>query len=343
MKQMMKILTVILAFGLANVFGQDALVGEHTNATYFAKQYTDIQGLLYSAIDNGFKAIRIAEGTYFMPRSLQIRVSNVSIFGSKASTVLQLNNTKMLGLAVFVFNDVSNVSIVDIEIDGYNNVSQSLYEMNGVAFVNVSYGFANDIHLKNFRNGMFVNNSTMISFNDIQVNASQHDGMLVRNSSNIIVSNSSFNSNGRHGINFQDNADNVIISFTNVSNHAVNGSCGLRLEDASIVSINNNNIDRNRIGICLKSIETIKLSRNMMTIINGQKCIHMVDVSQTEFMNNECNNKLIDPTIPPPSPRSVVSMPPPPPPKRKSSGSALVAFNIFTIIMIITTSVVLPL
>lgn len=342
MKQIMKFLAMMFAFGMTIVCGQEAIVGEHTNATFFAKQYTDIQGLLYSAIDNGYKTIRIAEGTYFMPRSLQIKVSNTTISGTHSLTVLQLNNTKMLGLAVFVFDDVSNVSIVNIEIDGYNNVSQALYEMNGIAFVNVSYGFANGIRLKNFRNGMFVTNSTMISFDNIQVDASQHDGMLVRKSNNVIVSNSSFNSNGRHGINFQDNADNVIISFSNVSNHAVNGSCGLRLEDASIVSINNNNIDRNRIGICLKSIKNIKLSRNMMTIINGQKCIHMGDVSQTEFMNNECNKKLIDPTIPPP-PKSVVITAPPPPPKRKSSGNALVAFNTFTIIMIITISVVITL
>lgn len=335
----MAVVTYVFMFMLVvasrNVMGMnETLIGEHTNATYFAKQYTDIQGHLYSALENGYENIRIADGTYFMARSLQINKHNVMLSGS-VNTILQVNNSKVLGLAMFVINGVSNVSISNMELDGYNNASKTLYELNGVALVNAVNAVVMRVSLKGFRNGVFTNASTSVKFVELNVSSSQHDGFLVRNSTDVVVSNSSTCCNGRHGINFFGNLSNIIVSSNNVSIHNFDSACAVKVEDGMDIVVNNNTISENEIGICLKKLVNVQVLMNVLNNVNEFKCIHINNITNSQFISNECNSKVIDPLTPPPMVVVPVS-PPPPPPKRKQKSASRI--SIMSCILVVVSA-----
>ena len=337
-------LMTVLAFD--NVMGQDeVLIGDHTNATYYAKQFTDIQEYLYSALQNGYSNIRIAQGTYYMARSLQINNDDIVIMGSvdaedKPITILQLNNTKVLGLAVFVLKGVSNVSISNLVLDGYNNASNASFELNGIAFVNVTEGSLSGVVLKSFRNGVYVNISTALTFHKINVSSSQYDGLLIRNTTNIEFFNSSTCCNGRHGINFFGNLTNITISSNTISSHKIDNACAVRVEDANGVFVESNNIFNNQVGVCLKSVSGVQLLSNVINSTKESKCIYISGITSSQFIKNECNAKVIDPLVPPPapSPKIVVATPPPPPPPKRKYKSSSYKNNM--IIIWVTVSVV---
>jgi len=312
----------------------ETLIGEHTNATYFAKQYTDIQGHLYSALENGYENIRIADGTYFMGRSLQINRHNVMLSGS-VDTILQVNNSRVSGLAMFVVNGVSNVSISNIELDGYNNASNSLYELNGVALVNAVNAVVMRVSLKGFRNGVFANVSRRVKFVELNVTSSQHDGFLVRNSTDIVLSNSSTCCNGRHGINFFGNLTNIVVSSNNVSIHNFDSACAVKVEGGMDVVLNNNALAINENGICLKNLVNVQVSRNVMNNVGDFKCIQINNITNSQFISNECNAKVINPLTPPPM--TVVTMsPPPPPPKRKQKSAS--SISVMSCILVVVSA-----
>lgn len=333
----MTVITYVFMFMLViasrNVFGMnETLIGEHTNATYFAKQYTDIQGHLYSALENGYDNIRIADGTYFMARSLQINKHNVMLSGS-VNTILQVNNSRVLGLAMFVINGVSNVSMSNIELDGYNNVSNSLYELNGVALVNAVNTVVMRVSLNRFRNGVFTNVSTRVKFVELNVSSSQHDGFLVRNSTDVVISNSSTCCNGRHGINFFGKLSNIAISSNNVSFHQSDSACAVKVEDGMDIVVNNNIISKNEIGICLKKLVNVQVSMNVLNNVNEFKCTSINNITNSKFINNECNAKVIDPLTPPPMVIEPMSPPPPPPKRKQKSASRMSIMSCISVVV----------
>lgn len=333
-------IVVLMIIASQHVFGQDeALIGEHTNATYFVKQFADIQSSLYDAIDNGYDIIRIAKGTYYMARSLQVSKHNIQIQGA-VDTVLQLNNTRILGLAMFVFMGVSNVTIGDMTLDGYNNASQVSFEINGVALVNVTDGIMTSVSMRGFRNGVFINASTNINMLNNNVTSSQHDGFLVRNSTNVVLSNSSTCCNGRHGMNFFGNMTNVIISSNNAYSHMNDSTCAIRVEDADNVLLNNNTLSRNQIGLCLKSLAGVRVLNNVINSTTETKCIHINSITGSQFISNECNAKAIDPLVPPPAspppPPPKASASPPPPPKKKQTSSSYLTTALSYVLVVLS-------
>lgn len=300
---------ILIAF--KSVAGQDeALIGEHANATYFAKQYVDIQGYLYQALQNNYDTIRIAKGTYFMSRPIQITKSNIAVMGTTDTnetvyTVLQLNNTNVLGLAMFAFIGVSNVSISKLSLDGYNNVSKAAYELNGVAFVNVNNAVLDSVSLKLFRNGVYGNASTNINIAYANVTSSQYDGFLIRDSANIVFVNNSICCNGRHGINIFGSSTNVTVSTTNAFTHNSDSACAVRMEDTTNTTLDTNILADNQVGICMKNLSSVQVIGNVMNRTSDTKCIYMFNVTASQFVNNECNAKLINPLVSPPPPPSL--------------------------------------
>jgi parallel beta-helix repeat protein len=320
---MMNYMFVFLLVISKNVLAQDeALIGEHTNATYFVKQYRDIQGSLYSALENGYNTIRIAKGTYFMPRSLLINNDDTIILGT-TDTILQLNNTKILGLAMFVLMGVSNVSITNITLDGYNNASQVSYELNGIAVVNVTSGILENVKLNGFRNGIYINASTDVNILNINISLSQYDGFLVRNSTNIMLSNSSSCCNGRHGMNFFGNMTNVTISSNVAFSHKTDSACAIRVADADNVFLEGNVLSNNEIGLCLRNLDGVQVMKNLINRTTDAKCIYINSITGSKFVSNECDAKIINPLVsshlPPPPPKTSASPPPPPKKKHKSA------------------------
>ncbi len=332
---------LLMVCGCSCINGQEALIGDNANATYFTKQYTDIQGYIYSAITNGYKQIKISQGTYYMTRSSFISTPDVMIRGTEAMTTLLFNNTKVLGLAMFVVSDTYNVSIFDMVLDGLNNATGTKFELNGVAFVNMTYGSLDNVRLTNFRNGVFVNSSSYMNFSNVHINSCQYDGWLVRRSSFVMVNDSSSSSNGRHGIAFIGNNTYVNVSWSNITGHVDDNNCGVRFELSQNVSINNNILSNNNIGVCLKNIVGVKVLMNTITRVNATKCIYITDVSQTEFINNACNTKVIDPTITPPPKVEVKTSPPmqtPSPPKKRKSDSGRVMVSGMVLIVSVVLS-----
>jgi hypothetical protein len=335
----MFVLMLVVASRYVN--GQnETLIGEHTNAIYFAKQYTDIQGHLYAALENGYENIRIADGTYFMARSLQINRHNVMLSGS-VDTILQVNNSRVSGLAMFVVNGVSNVSISNIELDGYNNASKTLYELNGVALVNAVNAVVMRVSLKGFRNGVFTNVSRRVNFVELNVTSSQHDGFLVRNSTDIVLSNSSTCCNGRHGINFFGNLTNIVVSSNNVSIHNFDSACAVKVEGGMDVVLNNNALAINEIGICLKNLVNVQVLRNVMNNVSDFKCIQINNITNSQFISNECNAKVINPLTPPPMAVVTMSPPPPPPKREQKSASSISVMSCMLVVVSVMSAIVI--
>jgi hypothetical protein len=332
--------------------GQYALIGDHGNATYFAKQYTDIQGFISSALMDGYQTIRIAQGIYYVSRSTLITASNVTLTGSfdtdnNVSTTIHLNNTKMIGLAMFAVIDAENVSIENMIINGLNIATKTMYELNGVSFTNTTVGSMKNVIISNFRNGVFVNVSTMLTFQEMYVHSSQHDGLQSRMSNNITIANSSVSSNGRHGVNFYGNNTSITLSQNNVTSQNADGSCGMRVENSNIVYVIDNNFIQNNIGVCLKSVTDAQLLNNTISGLKNMKCVYLVGVFPTTFVNNECNDKFIDPTTAspqvvqsPPSSRQT-SQPPSPPKKRKSSTVCNIVSHTVMLSMVMVSSLLM--
>lgn len=332
----------LMLCGCNYVSGQDALIGEHVNATHFAKEYTDIQTHISSAIMSSFKHIRIAEGTYFIARSVFVTTPNITISGIENKTTLFINSTRGLGLAMIVMSDTSNVSVANLMLNGYNNASRDTFEVNGIAYVNVSSGLVDNVRSENFRNGMFVNHSSELVFENVHVSTSQYDGWLVRNSSLISINASSSLSNGRRGIALVGN--NTYINITNslIMSHITDNNCGIRLEHSEFVFVVNNTITNNKIGLCLKSVTNIQLLFNTITGINDAKCIYISDVSQGRFVKNECNTETIDPLTPPPPVDSLAPLsskrntPSPSNNKHTSTGTIAMFSNSVAFVVMIT-------
>lgn len=329
----MTVITLLFAFimfGYNHVMGQEALIGEHVNATHFVREYTDIQSHINSAIGNGFKHLKIAQGTYFIARSILISTPNITISGLHNRTTLLLRSTRPLGLAMFVVSDTSNVSFTNLMLNGYNNASRNTFEVNGIAFVNVSSCIISGVHSKNFRNGIFVNGSFGLVFEDVHVTTCQYDGWLVRNSSSLSINGSSSSFTGRHGIAVVGNSININITRNNVSNSNI----GIRMEQTNLACILNNTITNNDIGVYLKSLFNVQVSTNTITSTKDAKCIDLNNILQGQFINNECNTNASEPTIPSshngdvhkPSP-SPVPTPHPPPKRNHKSGSVTVRFS----------------
>jgi hypothetical protein len=284
--------------------GQYALIGDHGNATYFAKQYTDIQGLIFSALTDGYQTIRIAQGIYYVSRSTLVNASNITLTGSldtynNVSTTIHLNNTKINGLAMFAVIDAVNVSIENMMLNGLNIATKTMYELNGVSFTNTTVGSMKNVIISNFRNGVFVNVSTMLIFQEMYVHSNQHDGLQSRMSNNITIANCSVLSNGRHGINiYGNNISSITLSQNNVTSQNADGSCGMRVENSNIVYVSDNNFINNNIGVCLKNVADAQLFNNTISGLNNMKCIYFVGVFPSSFINNECNDKSIDTMIP---------------------------------------------
>lgn len=277
---------------------QEALIGDNVNATYFTQQYTDIQRYINSAITNGYKQIRISQGTYYMARSSLISTANVTIRGTEAMTTLLLNHTKASMLAMFVVSNTYNVSIADVMLNGFNNATGNMFEMNGVAFINTTHGSLENVRLINFRNGVFVNTSSHVNLISVHINSSQYDGLLVKQSSIVVVNSSSSSHNGRHGMSFINDNTFVSVSRSNIIDHIKDTSCGLNLEQSENVSVSDNMLLNNNVGICMKNIVSVKAVMNTITCSKETKCIYLNTVSLAEFINNQCNSKVIDPTTP---------------------------------------------
>lgn len=324
-------LITIALFASTSIAEQEALIGEHINATYFARQYEDIQGYLSSAISDNYTIIRVSNGTYSMSKTLQINKNNITIIGTvdadnNHTTFLTLNNKNVAGLAVFASNSVANVSITNIIID--NN---STKEINGVSFVNVTNGMLQGLSLKGFRNGVFVNVSSNVSVIQVNVTSSKFDGILVRSSQNVNISNISTCCNGRHGINILANTKGAVVSFNNAFTHQSKNACGVRMESSSNMTLEGNVLYDNQINICLRSISFVQVIANKMTQINQTKCIFINGAANGQFINNECNSRVMNISSPPPPKVNAPPPPkvnaPPPPPRRRSNGYMAVMSN----------------
>jgi hypothetical protein len=283
-----------------------------------------------------------------MARSLQINKSNLTVHGTldtnqNVLSFLQLNNSKALGLAMFVVSDAYNVSFSNLHMDGYNNATKSIHDLNGVAYVNVTYGVMNNILLRNFRNGVYVNVSTVVHIRNTTIQTSQYDGVLVRNSSDVVFNHSVSTLNGRYGIAFNGNSKSLMVSFSKIASHMLDGNCGVRFEQAQGVYLGNNTIINNDIGVCLKEIVKLTLINNVIYSGNGTKCVYITNAVNTQFVNNDCNAKIIDPTTPLPAKNAEHDIPPveKTPPRQHKSDSIQTSMSCVVMLLTMKLSILM--
>lgn len=332
--------SVIVALSLVVSCKTEVLIGEHTNATYYTKQNTDIQDLLYSALANGESDIRIASGTYFMSKTIRL-MSNVNIRGTRNTsqtsqtsftngellTSLKVNSTQLLGLALFVTVNVTNVTISDLVIDGYNMHLNKSGEVNGIALVDSSNVMLNQLNITNFRNGVFLNKTMMITIDHCAIFRNDYDGALVRRSHGVFVSYGYTRLNGRNGFNIASNSSNVTITNSDIRRNKDSASCGVTILTGNNVEIINNNLTlTNQSGVCMRDASNVIVANNVIISVNDRSCIKMQRVANTQFINNKCNAIVnVDPTLSPPpkSPKIEVGKSPMPSPPTKKKSSAI--------------------
>jgi hypothetical protein len=346
--------SVIVALSLVVSCKTEVLIGEHTNATYYTKQNTDIHGLLYSALSNGESDIRIATGTYYMSKTIRL-MSNVYIHGTKNDnsaivngellTLLKVNSTQLLGLALFVTLNATNVTVSDLVIDGYNMYINKSGEVNGVAFVDSSNVLLSKLNITNFRNGVFLNKTMMITIDNCAIFRNDYDGALVRRSYGVIVSNAYTRLNGRHGFNIASNSSNVTITNSDIRRNKDTASCGVTMDKGNNFEIINNNLTlTNQSGVCMRDVSNVIIANNVIISVNDRSCIKIHRVTNAQFVNNKCNAIVnVNPTLSPPpkSPKIEVgkSPMPSPPPKKKSAAvrQTTMSYGAFLTMLIVIT------
>jgi hypothetical protein len=295
--------------------GLDIIIGDETNATYYAKENTDIQPFLLKAFQssklNEYINVRIAPGTYYVSGALQMP-SNTHLFGSLNDqnvlmTKIMINSTKSSDLSVLQVFSKSNISISSIKLDSFNAFLGTNCDINGIYTQNAINIVVRNVELSNFRSGLYMvgNDVTItgpIEVDRVQSQNNSYDGIVISFAQGVNVHDCTVMYNNRHGINMFGKLEKVEMQKNNVHNNGNTTSltgCGINIEmnkgtNAIIndVVVQSNTLTNNPLGVCLQGtqggITNIKIQNNDIVAKSKKACISTEDVKLTIIENNKC-------------------------------------------------------
>jgi Right handed beta helix region len=331
---MMSLLSLlVIVFRLVGVYTQSTfdgkdlgkfVIGFHPSATHYAEQKTDISSVLQDALNvlslEGGGKITIAPGTYYISQNILIG-TNIQIdgYGIKTTT-LQLVDFASTFQSYGMFRCVQNNNIIvsNITLSG-NKYHQSddeakyvadatqsdeWYGRYGMYIESCSYVTLDNIHVSDFQvHGIVLaGNVLAVSSNVVIVNsfASYNDfeGILVDNTVNITITNTTTRANGRTGYSFMANTMNIKVdgSFSFKDGLTYPGSAGCAMQFKSIKNIaqniqvtNNIIVEPRDVAICLSKVNTIQIESNNLY---AESCVEVKDSSNVVVIINLCMNPI---------------------------------------------------
>lgn len=281
---------VVVSISLANC--EIIVVGDEVNATYPAKEFTDIHGFLYAAIQRQNVDVRIAVGTYYMSDQLSFTSNNI-LRGTVTDdgtvlTTLKCNSSRVVGLALISAFKVQNVTIQGFNLDGVNVNSSISYELNGIAVTNGTDIVIDNMSATAFKTGLLIQRSVNVTVSSLVAWNNVYDGVLVASSSNFSISGSTITNSTRHGMSFVS-VTGARVQYNIISdNGALLRGCAIIMNGSIEGSVISNSMENNARGICMPSTTNLKVSENTITVTQDTECISASPSSTVETLNNTC-------------------------------------------------------
>lgn len=298
------------------------LIGFHPNATHFVEQRTDIsnilQGALNTLVREGGGKITIASGTYFISRNIIISSdTHIDGFGIRRTTLqladfaptfqsagmlrsFQSNNIIISNMTI---NGNKHHQVVDQEkyftdstkndtwygrfgvfIEGctdvlYDNIQVTNFQLHGIAIDGNDVFWGNRIVIRN----------SFATYNDFE-------GIVIDQTMNVVIDNTTTKANGRNGYNIISGARNVTImksfSFKDGLTFPNGTGCGIQIRTNKVTTqnitvVNSTIVESKNAAICLNNVRNISVYNNSLF---GKSCVNFERTNDTSVVSNLCVN-----------------------------------------------------
>lgn len=300
-------------------------IGFHPNATHFIEQRTDISNILQSTlnalVNEGGGKITIAIGTYFISQNIIIYSdTHIDGFGIRKTNLLLADFAPTFQMAGMLRSHHSNnIVISNMTINGnkhhqsqediknfvdstkldnwygrfgvyceccsnilIDNVQVTNFELYGIVLQGNDNDWGTNINIKN----------SFATYNDFE-------GIVIEQSNNVVITNTTTKANGRNGYNIIAGARNVSIvnsfSFKDGFTYPNATGCGIQVRSnilitQNIIIQNSTIVDSRNAAICLNNVRNVLITQNKLY---GRSCVNFVRTNDTQVINNICVNPLV--------------------------------------------------
>jgi len=206
----------------------------------------------------------------------------VSIFGeNENSTILNGNNDNFI------------VSLSGKAISMYNftlaNANSTQNEFGGILLNNSSMISFRNINLINNYNGFDIKSSDNISIDTCNIKYNEGNGLIIRNSGHLELLNNNISYNNLNGIYYlsENQSKNFYLKNNEIANNGING---ILIRNNSLITIANNNFQNN---IKIETCDSIKIFENNINPHNlklEESLLYVNNSSNTEISKNTFSN-----------------------------------------------------
>lgn len=298
------------------------LIGDDVKASHYSQTGTDISIALQNALDTlsveGGGKVVIAPGTYFISRNIKIG-SNIHIdgYGIKTTTIkltdfaTTFENAGMLRCIQSTNIIISNLTLYGNKYNQNDDQGKYLndalktdewYGRYGIYIESSRNVTLSNIHVYDFQlhgivsdgniNGLSDDISIVNSF----VTYNDFEGIIIDQTANVSIVNTTTKANGRTGYNFIANARNILVdssySFKDGFTYPNGPGCGIQLRSSkyvfqNITITNTLIVEPKDVAICLNKVSNVKIENNNLY---AKRCVELKDSSDIVVVKNTCMN-----------------------------------------------------